>query len=108
MSFVTHIRKMALDRRRLSAAIMLGLFLGVFTVALSEALHRVLHAEACQPQHECAVTMLQGGLVENAVTAVAPVVLYAFAFTAPTPVSIFVPSTDLSLPPSCGPPALLS
>ncbi len=90
------------------AGALLALFLSVLALTLSEALHRVCHADAGTPQHQCAVTMLQSGQVD------APV--YEAAIVPPAMVSvsvqlvenIFVPSVDYSLPPSCGPPALLS
>ncbi len=90
------------------AALLLGVFLSVFTVTLSEALHRALHDEACDPQHQCAVTMLQSGQVEMPVVAIEPVLARGPVVLAAQPQFDFVPAVDFSLPPSCGPPALLS
>ncbi len=88
------------------AATLLGVFLSVFTLTLSETLHRALHDEACAPSHQCAVTMLQSGQVETPVAAIEPVVAYVAVFLAAQLQVDFVPSVDISLPPSCGPPAL--
>jgi len=88
------------------AVALLGVFLSVFALALSEALHRILHADACAPEHQCAVTTLQSGQVETPVTAIEPVVAYVAVFFTAQPQVDFVPSVDFSLPPSCGPPAL--
>lgn len=52
--------------------------------------------------------MLQSGQVETPVVTIVPVVAYVtVTLAAPAQVD-FIPSVDLSLPPSCGPPALLS
>lgn len=88
------------------AAMLLGVFLSVFALTLSETLHRALHDEACEPTHQCAVTMLQSGLVETPVVGIAPVVAYVAVCLTAQPQVDFVPSVDFSLPPSCGPPAL--
>jgi hypothetical protein len=108
MNQLPHIRFDATNRRRLSAAFLLALFLSVFVLTLSEAWHRMAHAEECEPQHQCAVTLLQGGQVETSVTTVTPVVLYLTLVEFVVVEKDFVPSVDFSLPPSCGPPALLS
>lgn len=108
MNWLRHLRIWAANRRHWMAATLLGVFLSVFAVTLSEALHRALHQEACAPSHQCAVTMLQSGQVETPVVTIVPVVAYVtVTLAAPAQVD-FIPSVDLSLPPSCGPPALLS
>ncbi len=108
MNRLRHLKIWAASRRHWMAVTLLGVFLSVFALTLSEALHRALHTEACAPSHQCAVTMLQGGQVETPVVAIMPVVAYEIvALAAPAPVD-FIPTVDLSLPPSCGPPALLS
>lgn len=90
------------------AVTLLGVFLSVFALALSEALHRILHADACAPEHQCAVTTLQSGQVETPVTVIVPVVAYVAVSHVAQSQSNFVLSVDFLLPPSCGPPALLS
>ncbi len=106
MNRLRHLRNWAANRRHWMAATLLGVFLSVFTLTLSETLHRALHNEACAPSHQCAVTMLQSGQVETPVVAIEPVVAYVAVFFAPQPQVDFVPAVDFSLPPSCGPPAL--
>jgi fructose-specific phosphotransferase system IIC component len=90
------------------AATLLGVFLSVFALTLSESLHRSLHEEACEPSHQCAVTMLQSGQVETPVCFVTPTPATAVTMVEVVAETIFVPSADYSLPPSCGPPALLA
>jgi len=108
MNRLRHLRNWAVNRRHWMAALLLGVFLSVFTLTLSEALHRALHDEACAPSHQCAVTMLQSGQVETPVVTVTPVFAAgAVRFALPIETA-FVPSVDFFLPPSCGPPALLS
>lgn len=106
MNRLRHLRNWAANRRHWMAATLLGVFLSVFTLTLSETLHRALHDEACAPSHQCAVTMLQSGQVETPVVVIEPVVAYVAVFLAAQPQVDFVPSVDFSLPPSCGPPAL--
>jgi hypothetical protein len=94
--------------RRWLAAGLLGVFLSVFALTLSEALHRVLHSDAGSPQHQCAVTMLQGGQFEAPVTTVATVLVAVVPVSQLLLPEISLSSVDLSLPPSCGPPVLVS
>lgn len=108
MNRLRHLRIWAANRRHWMAVTLLGVFLSVFALALSEALHRILHADACAPEHQCAVTSLQSGQVETPVTVIVPVVAYVAVFLTTQPQVDFVPSVDFLLPPSCGPPALLS
>lgn len=100
-------RSWAANRRHWMAAALLGVFLGVFALTLSETLHRALHEDACAPTHQCAATMLQSGQVEMPVVTITPVITSAMTLVALPVQNNFVPSVDLSLPPSCGPPALL-
>ena len=90
------------------AGALLGLFLGVFALAQSESLHRHFHADAGKPHHQCAVTMLQSGQVETPVCFVTPTPAPTITVLEVVAQTTFVPSADFSLPPSCGPPALLS
>jgi hypothetical protein len=108
MNRLRHLKNWAANRRHWMAATLLGVLLSVFALTLSEALHRMLHADACEPEHQCAVTMLQSGQVETPVVAVTPVFAATQIFAALPSETIFVPTVDFSLPPSCGPPALLS
>jgi hypothetical protein len=89
------------------AGVLLALFLSVLGLTLSEALHRAVHAEACEPQHECAVTMLQSGQVETPVVTVTPVIVSVATSVALLAECDFIPSVNFFLLPSRGPPALL-
>lgn len=108
MNRLRHLKIWAANRRHWMAAALLGVFLSVFTLTLSETLHRALHEEACAPSHQCAVNMFQSGQVETPVVTIVPVIAYVTVTLAAPAQVAFIPSVDLSLPPSCGPPALLS
>lgn len=108
MNRLRHLKIWAANRRHWMAAMLLGVFLSVFALTLSETLHRALHDEACEPSHQCAVTMLQSGQVETPVVTITPVITTVVTFVSLPVENKFVPSVDLALPPSCGPPALLA
>jgi len=88
--------------------VLLGLFLSVLAMATSATLHKVVHPNAAQADHSCAVTMLASGQVESAPSGAAvpelplvPMVVSLFEVSSPSVVSF-------NLPLSRGPPALLS
>ncbi len=108
MNLLRHDWIKAVSRRQLLAGALVALFLSVFAVAQSEALHRLVHSDAGQPSHQCAVTMLQSGQVDAPVCDVAIVPAAVVSVSVQLAENNFVPSVDYSLPPSCGPPALLS
>ena len=91
------------------AGLLLGLFMFLLAMTHFESLHRAIHADARQPNHQCAVTMLQAGQVDappaSAVSLMLSPVAVVTAFSPPA--AVFV-SFDFTLLPSCGPPALLS
>jgi hypothetical protein len=95
-------------RQQWMAGALLGLFLSVFSLVLSETLHRALHEDACQPEHQCAVTMLQSGQVDAPVCDAAIVSPEFVSVLVQLVENTFVPAVTFFLPPSCGPPALLS
>lgn len=101
-------RKAAANRHFWLGGMLLGLFLGVLVLTISEAWHRAMHADACEPEHQCAVTMLLGGQVDAPVVEVTPVFAKVWTGVVPAPKPVFVSVVDFNLPPSCGPPALLS
>jgi len=101
-------RKFAADRHRMLAGALLSLFLSVFVLTISETLHRAFHADACEPQHQCAVTMLQSGQVEMPVVSVSAEPARESLIAVLLAESDFVPAVPFRLPPSCGPPALCS
>ncbi len=97
-----------MTRQQWMAGALIGLFLSVFALVLSETLHRALHEDACQPEHQCAVTMLQSGQVDAPVCDAAIVSPEIVFVSVPLLENTFVPAVAFFLPPSCGPPALLS
>jgi hypothetical protein len=86
----------------------LALFLFVLAMTQFKSLHHAYHPDSTKPGHQCVVTMVQSGQVDapNCDVAIVPKV------TVPPDLgvveSVFVLTVDYSLPPSCGPPALLS
>jgi hypothetical protein len=91
------------------SVLMLGLFLFVVAMTQFESLHRLVHADAKQPNHQCAVTMLSAGQVDApppcAASVVVPQAVVVMEIGQP---SVIFVSFDFTLLPSCGPPALLS
>jgi hypothetical protein len=72
------------------------------------AFHDHVHEDAHETEHHCVVTILQQGQVEIPCCVVAVVPAVAALVALIVVESGFVPSVDYSLPPSCGPPALLA
>jgi hypothetical protein len=115
LTTITHMRSKANQETPANAArrtrriggLTLGVFLFVLAMAQFESLHRWFHAEACQSNHQCAVTMLSGGQVDNPPSQDGHSVLPPAAelIEVREPASTFV-AFDFILPPSCGPPAL--
>ncbi len=83
----------------------LGVLLLVQTMAAVPAFHAWVHHDACDPNHECAVTLFVNGQVHSPTTGVeiaqSPPVLLVLA---PAHGVDFV-SADVRLLPSRGPPA---
>jgi hypothetical protein len=92
-------------KRQGVSALLLVLFLSLQAMATFPALHALVHHDACDPDHECAVTLFSHGQVDAPGTAApvfcAPVRL---VFSQTPPRIIFV-SADIRLLPSRGPPA---
>jgi hypothetical protein len=90
--------------RRSASALFLGLFLSLQAMAILPALHALLHPDAYDSDHECAVTLFTHGQVDVSTPDVAvvpaPIIVH---FAQPAPSIIFV-STDVSLMPGRGPP----
>ena len=93
------------EKRQRASALLLGLFLFLQAMVAVPALHTIIHPDACDPDHECAVTLFAHGQV-NASAAIAPVfcppALVVFSETFPR--IVFV-STDIRLLPGRDPPA---
>ena len=95
--------------KRVAAIFQIALLLFVLAMTCSERLHDAFHPDSSNPNHQCVVTTVRSG------PAAAPSfgMEIVCAETPPTTLAIFVVSvpvadSDYSLPPSCGPPALLS
>ena len=108
MSFIDPVALKRWKGRQLIGVALLGLFLSVVAMASSVALHKVVHPNAAQADHSCAVTMLASGQVESAPSLASvpaiplvPIVVSLFEVSSPSVVSF-------NLPLSRGPPALLS
>ncbi|HMP82091.1 MAG TPA: hypothetical protein PKA41_05215 [Verrucomicrobiota bacterium] len=95
-------------RRNAVAGLLLSLFLFVLAMAQYEALHRYFHPDACQPEHQCAVTMLQAGQIESTTAHVGVVSLPAVLVTFTLPQTVAVAAADFTLLPGRAPPAFLS
>jgi hypothetical protein len=92
-------------KRQGVSALLLCLFLSLQAMAVFPALHALVHPDACDPDHECAVTLFSHGQVD-ASPAAAPVFCAParLVFRQSPPDVIFV-SADIRLLPSRGPPA---
>jgi hypothetical protein len=90
------------------AVLWLGVFLLLQAVVVLPGLHALIHSDASDPDHQCAVTLFTHGQVHGADAAV-PVVR-------PEPLAVFISSwheasfvsIDVRLLPVRGPPSLLS
>jgi hypothetical protein len=90
------------------AVLWLSVFLFLQAMVVFPGLHELIHADASDPRHECAVTLFTHGQVHGAEAAV-PVLR-------PEPASVFIQvrreavfvSTDVPRLPGRGPPCLLS
>ncbi len=68
-------------RQRVISVGLIGAFLFTVLLAASPRLHERFHADASQPQHECAVTLIVAGNYDHSVTP--PVVI-----AAPAPITL--------------------
>jgi hypothetical protein len=92
-------------KRRGASAFLLGLLLSLQAMAVFPALHALVHHDACDPDHECAVTLFTHGQVDASTTAVAVVSAPAVPVFNQEPPGIIFVSADIRLLPSRGPPA---
>jgi len=90
----------------LIAALLVALVLLLDAMVACPALHELLHADADQAGHECAVTMFIHGQVDSAVVVVAAVLPAAPVEYSPVPAIAFFPTRTDALPPGRGPPAI--
>jgi hypothetical protein len=90
------------------AVLLVGLVLFVAALASSESLHKLIHSDADEAGHECAVTLFAHGHVESAVCDISVILPAAFVENTPIVViSIFSPVIE-NLPPGRAPPAVSS
>lgn len=92
----------------LIAALLVALVLLLDAMVACPALHELLHADADQAGHECAVTMFIHGQVDSAVVLVAAILpATPIEFSPPTATALFHARAD-ALPPGRGPPSVSS
>ncbi|MBE7503426.1 MAG: hypothetical protein HS113_24680 [Verrucomicrobiales bacterium] len=91
-------------RSELLRSALAGLLL-LLTIASAHAgLHHALHADASHAGHECLFTLLATGGVDLAPEAKAPLPPPAALATSREAVVPYASFSEISLPPSCGPP----
>ena len=90
------------------AALLVGVILLLDAMAACPALHELIHHDADQPGHECAVTMFMHGKVDTAtVEVVVPWIAIQVEPSRQIEFSIFSPAIE-NLPQGRAPPALRS
>ena len=90
----------------LIAALLVALVLLLDAMVACPALHELLHADADQAGHECAVTMFIHGQVDSAVVLVAAVLPPPPVVFSPLPAIVQFHTRTDALPPGRGPPAV--
>jgi hypothetical protein len=99
-------RQLSRFSRTAIGCLLVCLILLLDAMAVCPALHELLHKDAAQGGHECAVTIFTHGKVDTASVDV-PVFVTAVALRAKPPVEFSVFSTSVEyLPPGRAPPAL--
>lgn len=110
MKHTKHALSWVLSRKakQAHAVLSLSVFLLLQAIVVLPGLHALIHADASNPDHECAVTLFTHGQVHGADAAVPAL--------RPEPAAVFIQSwreaafvsTDVQLLPGRGPPSLLS
>jgi hypothetical protein len=92
---------------RILAALLLGLIVGISFMAVSLPLHRLIHKDADDQDHECAITLFAQAqvLTHLAGPIFIAIVLGIISLILP-PRTVFLPARPLQLPPGRGPPSL--
>ena len=94
--------------KSLVAVLLIGLVLFMAALASSEALHKLVHHDADEADHQCAVTLFAYGHVDSAACDVPVVVPTTFVETTPiVPTCFFSPAIE-NLPPGRAPPTVAS
>jgi hypothetical protein len=91
-----------------ASALFLGLFLFLQTLAAAPVLHQLIHDNAGQPDHHCAVTLLAQGQIDAAPASVfvaLPPFVLVEAPASQTPILI---AADYRLLPGRAPPSFLA
>jgi hypothetical protein len=94
--------------KSLVAALLVGLVLFIAALASSESLHKLIHSDADEAGHECAVTLFAHGHVESATCDVPLVLPVTFIETTPTAICSFFSPAIKNLPPGRAPPSVAS
>lgn len=91
-------------RSELLRSALAGLLLLLTIASVHAELHHLLHADACRAAHECLFTLLATGGVDLAPVTTTP--LPPLATVAPRREAVvpYASFSEISLPPSCGPP----
>jgi hypothetical protein len=86
------------------SVLLIALVLLLNALAACEPLHKLIHHDADQPDHECVVTMFAHGHVDSASCDV-PVVMVLALIPTTAPIVFSVPGTAIqNLPPGRAPP----
>lgn len=95
-------------RNAVIASLLVALILLLDAMAACPALHELIHHDADEPGHQCAVTLFAHGQVDSVTVDVAPVVTGPFIETTERAiVTVFSSSVEL-LPAGRAPPAAVS
>jgi hypothetical protein len=90
----------------LIAALLVALVLLLDAMVACPGLHEMIHADADQAGHECAVTMFIHGQVDSAVVLVAAILPAAPIEFSPLPATALFHTRMDALPPGRGPPSV--
>ena len=101
-------RKPVVSRKPFIGALLIGLFLFILAMANFESLHRLVHTEAKNADHQCAVTLLASGQVDaSPATEILDATTLNISSTFALPEIFVLPAADYSLLPGRAPPTFL-
>lgn len=92
--------------KRTASALALGLFLVLYVLTAVPALHVLIHPDAGDPRHECAVTLFSHGRAHHSATTIEIVRTVPLVRREASPSTPILISTDVQLPTCRGPPPL--
>jgi hypothetical protein len=90
------------------ASLLMGLILFTAALASSEVLHKLVHHDADEADHQCAVTLFAHGHVDSAACDVPAVLTTTFVETTPIVSTCFFSPAIENLPPGRAPPTVAS